>query len=269
MPTSVFLHAYYIDELDRVFSYLENIPMRYRLCITTDDDKKNQEIVEILRAKGLVDFRVATCRNRGRDIAPMLIEFREEFDKCKYAIHIHTKKSPHDSELSGWSDYLYQNLLGSTEIVASILSIFKEYPSVGMIAPEHFYPLTKGVHLGWGKNYKVCFEILKHMGVIIDQHSKLNFPSGSMFWFRTEAIKPLLNLNLQYEDFNEERAQTDGTLAHAIERTFFYACEIAGFSWLNTITPVIPSTNSTKVYGKLFILDAPQLLVKPNDSIKA
>ena len=269
MEISIFLHAYYVDEIDKVFSYLENMPTNYRLCITTDNDKKNQEITKILKAKGIAEYRIITCRNRGRDIAPMLIEFREEFDKCKYALHIHTKKSPHDSELRGWSDYLYQNLLGNINVVESILSIFKEHPSVGMIAPEHFYPISKSAHLDWGNNFNMCCEMLRNMGISIAPDSKLSFPSGSMFWFRVEAIKPLLNLNLQYEDFHEERGQVDGTLAHAIERIFFYSCEIAGFSWLNTVTAVIPPTHTNKIEGELFISHRPRLLPSLNNPAEA
>src|SRR5206468_8183486 len=65
----------------------------------------------------------------------------------------------------------------------------------------------------------------------------LDFPSGSMFWARSPALRPLLDLGLATEDFEEEAGQIDGTLAHAIEHLYFHACEHAGYDWIKVARP--------------------------------
>jgi lipopolysaccharide biosynthesis protein len=60
-----------------------------------------------------------------------------------------------------------------------------------------------------------------------------------MFWGRSAAIKPLLDLNLAAEDFPRENKQLDATLAHVIERLFFFICERAGYRWIKIAHPVL------------------------------
>jgi lipopolysaccharide biosynthesis protein len=57
-----------------------------------------------------------------------------------------------------------------------------------------------------------------------------------MFWARSRALKPLLDLNLSFDEFAEEADQKDATLAHAIERMYFFSCEKAGFCWAKIIS---------------------------------
>jgi lipopolysaccharide biosynthesis protein len=45
-----------------------------------------------------------------------------------------------------------------------------------------------------------------------------DYPAGSFFWARTRYLQPLFALDLTDADFPEEMSQSDGTLAHAVER---------------------------------------------------
>jgi lipopolysaccharide biosynthesis protein len=56
------------------------------------------------------------------------------------------------------------------------------------------------------------------MGFDLSRVTSLDFPSGSMFWARPDALRPILDLGLTLDEFPEEAGQVDGTVAHAIER---------------------------------------------------
>jgi lipopolysaccharide biosynthesis protein len=223
------VHAFYPELCPDVRRYLENVPGQLDLYISTTSNQKRDEILQVFNgyAKGSVEIRV--FENRGRDIAPKLVGFRDVYDRYDLALSLHTKKSPHaGAALEDWREYLYEHLLGSPEIVKSIFDLLAR-DRVGMVFPQHFFFLRD--ILGWGSNFATCRALLARMGIAIDENVMLECPSGSMFWCRTDALAKLLDLDLQFKDFDDEAGQIDGTLAHAIERAFLYAVEARGYTW--------------------------------------
>jgi GT2 family glycosyltransferase len=104
-----------------------------------------------------------------------------------------------------------------------------------MIASQHFEPVRHGIN--WGYNFQDAQKLAARFGLTLDPAHLLDFPSGSMFWARTAALKPLLDLKLTVDDFDPESGQLDATLAHAIERLYFYACEAADLRWVKIAHP--------------------------------
>ena len=227
---AVVLHAFHTNLLPEFRAYLDHIPIPADLFVSTDTEAK-RAIVEACFASwtgGSVEVRVVP--NRGRDVAPKIAGFAAVHDRYEYVLHLHTKSSPHDSRLLGWRGYLLETLLGSPEIVQGIFEAFARAPRLGMLAPQHIDELRPWIT--WGKNHAQAEALAGRMGFALPRTAPLDFPSGSMFWARCAALRPLLDLHLGFDDFPEESGQTDGTTAHAIERLYFLVCEQAGFDWL-------------------------------------
>ncbi|MEA2757665.1 MAG: hypothetical protein QOH65_278 [Methylobacteriaceae bacterium] len=227
------IHAFYPEIVPDLLAQLRNIPCRTDLFISTDTEVKRAEIVAHCAVwdRGSVDLRV--CENRGRDIAPKLITFRDVYDSYELFLHLHTKRSPHGgTPLSSWRHYLTENLIGSQEIAQSNLNLLED-PKIGIVFPQHLFDL-RGI-LNWGYDYNLARTLLARMGIDLNRNLVLEFPSGSMFWGRSAAIKKLLDLDLQFSDFPDEAGQIDGTLAHAIERSVLMIAEASGYEWLKVV----------------------------------
>ncbi|MEQ9445299.1 MAG: rhamnan synthesis F family protein, partial [Rhodospirillaceae bacterium] len=236
---AVVVHMFYDGMAVEFQRYLKNIPFAFDLYISTDTEAKKDRITTVFKGwdSGKLDVRVT--ENRGRDIAPKLIGFKDIYADYAYTLHIHTKGSAHDDILAAWRGHLLENLIGSTEIVKSVFDVFQQNPDVGMIAAQHFEPCRHWIN--WGDNFKTASALAKRMGFELSPTTVLDFPSGSMFWARTSALEPLLDLNLSFDDFPLERGQIDATPAHAIERLYYHVCEHAGFKWLKVAMPDVYS----------------------------
>ncbi len=227
---AVLLHAFHIGLLPEFRAYLDYIPVPADLFISTDTEEKRAGVSACFAdwAKGSVEVRVMP--NRGRDVAPKLVGFAAAHDRYDYVLHLHTKSSPHASQLVGWRGYLLDTLLGSPGVIHGVFEAFARAPRLGMLAPQHIDELRPWVR--WGENHAQAEDLAVRMGFPLSHSAPLDFPSGSMFWARSAALRPLLDLHLGFDDFQAEAGQTDGTLAHAIERLYFLACEQAGFDWV-------------------------------------
>jgi lipopolysaccharide biosynthesis protein len=182
--------------------------------------------------------------NRGRDIAPKVVGFADRYD-YDLVLHLHSKVSDHARFLAPWRGFLFENLAGSPSIVSSIFDAFDRLPDLGIVASQHYENIRRWI--GWNGNFDQAQVLAKRMGMTLSPTRALDFPSGSMFWARPAALRPLLDLNLSFEDFPDESSQLDETPAHAIERLYFYICERSGFSWLKVGQQALFTDTSTMV----------------------
>lgn len=230
LKVAAVVHIFYPELTAELKNLLLNIPCAVDVFISTTDAEKKSVIEKIFADfdRGRVTIKI--FENRGRDIASSFIGYREIYDGYDACVHIHSKKSPHaEKRLAGWRDDLYKNLLGSPEIVDGILRILAD-ERVGLVFPQHFNPIR--VYVNWGGNFLAVQDFLRGLNIAVSNRNLIEFPTGSMFWFKPRALAPLLDSGLTFDDFPEECGQVDSTIAHAIERAFLFIVEAAGYRWV-------------------------------------
>lgn len=227
LPASVavHLHLFYPDLVLEFQKYIGHIPCPVSLFISIPKnvDANEQYIEKSFHAlPNIREIIIKRTPNRGRDIAPMLCSFAEEIQRHKIMLHLHSKKSIHETSLNGWLHFILEHILPNDAIVSIILS--KMNQGVGMIAPPDYV-----CHMapdGWSDERNLIFaqQLMDRaqMGINLkEEYPEIDFPQGSMFWARNDYLHKLFALNLSYNDFPEEPIGVDGTIAHALERVFF------------------------------------------------
>lgn len=231
-------HLYNIDIYEEILKYLHNFPVKFDLILTIPDEKKRGLLINLFNKKMITNLNILSIilvPNRGRDVAPWLIETKKHQDNYDLFCHIHSKKSPHLSYSSSWRNYLFSNLI-KKESVIDIFNIFEQNSCVGIIINDFYSVLKYGhiqnnISLAGDYNEQKLINLLIHkMGFSTEMclNDQL-FAAGTMFWYRPKALVQLFALNLSYEDFPEEPIGVGGTIAHAIERLPVFVCEQNGY----------------------------------------
>lgn len=216
LKVAMHVHVFYPYLLEEILMKIKINKKLPDLYISTDSADKLFEIKQII-SKFKYDGRVNyfKSRNIGRDLSPFLIYFKNKLYKYDIIGHFHTKKSPHIQNYvsSSWRNFLLSNLIGYKKypMMDKTLSYFLSNPDIGIAYPDD------PNEIGWTQNYKKGSELLLKMKV-----NKIplnfNFPVGSMFWAKPDAIRQVFNIYNDYSEFDPEPLGIDGNDIHAIER---------------------------------------------------
>ncbi len=227
---AVHAHMYYVDLTNEFVKYLKNIPYEFDLYISTM--RKKDIPIMYLKFQNITNadkIVIKKSKNSGRDFGPMFVLFGNDLKKYDYILHVHTKKSLRiGSEQTGWRKYLLDGVLGSRELVMQYFDLMDNH-NIGLAYPGT-YQIVQLPSYSWILNYRFAKKYFEKCGFEI-KDEYLNFSAGSMFWCKTDAIKQLFDLNLEWEDFGVEEETIEGTLAHAVERIFGIACKYNNYDF--------------------------------------
>lgn len=228
-PVAVHLHLYYKDLVHEFYGRLLNIGEPFDLFITVCDSETKavaESALDTYRLN-LRDFSIRIVINKGRDILPFIETARSWSENYEIVCHLHTKKSPHAEHLAYWRTDILNHLLASRESLNYIFDMLKSGDGIGLIIPQYYHRIARHIH--WGRNFPMALALADRMGLTIDAETMVPWPAGSMFWARKEALAPLLNSDINAEDFPIERGILEEHAAHAIERLFGEMSLHAGF----------------------------------------
>jgi glycosyltransferase involved in cell wall biosynthesis len=225
-------HFHYPELLPDFIRRLNQNKTSFDLFLTTTTQAKANEIASTVAKFELRNVEIAVGSNRGRDLAPFLRGLGDGLYSAYDVVgHFHSKRSPHVESTTGdnWRKFLCEHLVGGEFAIAdAILRVFAEEPRVGLVFAED-------PHLnGWDENLEIAEALATRMNLRGPLPMHFDFPIGTMFWARPEALKPLIRLNLADDDFPAEPLPIDGTLLHTLERLIPFAAADAGFDYATT-----------------------------------
>lgn len=229
LKLGIHVHLYNKHLFPEIYGYLKEFPMPFDLFLTVTDEKFIPVAEKIFNSDSMPNLKhlkILLVENRGRDVAPWVVDTMEYQKNYDLFCHLHGKESPQNGKAvgDGWRDYLFINLLHKQAVV-DILNLFAENDQLGVVFPEPYTQIADIFNYGrlkllgtMGEDQTVL-DLLSQMGLSshVERHI-IMYSVGTMMWYRPAALCPLFDLGLKSEDFPEEPIGVGGTIAHAIER---------------------------------------------------
>lgn len=234
----VHIHIYNAALAQDFSRYLQRFPVPFGVVVTHVKTADTSLLHALFRKDVLPlakDVTIMQTPNRGRDVAPWLVSAGPALRRYDVCCHVHAKESVQMSFGPSWRTYLLDNLM-RPESVRATLAAFACDSRLGCVFPAIYGPLREvmlrvDVPLyGSRKEYDMITGILARMNLPATYgRSEQFFSGGTMFWYRPQALQPLLECGLRFEDFPEEPIGVGGTLAHALERVPPLVCTRRGY----------------------------------------
>ncbi|MFY8150432.1 MAG: rhamnan synthesis F family protein [Prochlorococcaceae cyanobacterium] len=228
---ALLIHAFYLERLEEMLQRLPagggqgSIPP-LDLYLSTPSHML-EPAARLLKRLDWPRARIFGVENRGRDIAPFLLHLLPAAADCGHEtfVKLHTKVSPHLDQGSQWGSHLVKTLL-DPYFLHSLNTRLSNDPGLGLLAPSGtLLPTTVALNRNGSKILTLLQKSKVEGRWFLGQH----FVAGSMMAGRMEALRPLLKADIHMKDFEQESGQTDGTLAHALERWICILVQAAGW----------------------------------------
>lgn len=236
LKVCVHAHCYYPELISEILPGLRSMPATAKIVVTVISVADRIFIENVFRRERFAGrYQVRVVPNRGRDLGPLLIACQDLWFEHDILLHVHTKRSPHVVWGDNWRRYLLDQTMGSPELVATILKAFEDEPDLGCLYPRNFHMIRR--FLQEEANAGRIDAALSRLGHEGFPWRGSDYPAGSMAWYRTAPLRPLVAAYGAVESFEDERGQLDATFAHVLERLLPITARAAGSRVVSYITP--------------------------------
>lgn len=207
-------HVHYLDIAIEMIDYLIHTNVVFNnVVITCTDDELKLPLKRAAKQLAHDTLEVITVENSYRDARPFLIALQRLKDNLPI-LKIHTKKSPHLSEIDGiaWRQSLLEGLVPDANDVARFTTLLKSESVPMVIIPKQWLASRKH----WGHNDIHLYSICRVLEITMVR--KAPFPMGTMFWANKELIDEIRKLPIPGFQDAREAHWADSTWAHGFER---------------------------------------------------
>ena len=178
------------DKFYGIINKINNIPVKFDLFISTYCIETKKVLEELISKYSKANIhKIFFQKSKNKNKLLFLIQIRKNIKHYKYFIHLYLKESKNNDKYDNiLSKYLFQNLLGSNEIISQILTDFENNEHLGFIFPEIIYFNTTLPFLLSIKTKLLINSVIRKINPGYVAGNIFKYPLGNMFWARFKAV---------------------------------------------------------------------------------
>jgi rhamnosyltransferase len=251
LKIAIHLHIQYTDTLHRFMPYFDNSPIEFDLFCTTDTLDKKILIENLIKGHLCINKLkyIFIVDNKGRDILSWFL-LSEQLNNYDIVGHFHTRKTSGASAWIGitWLQEL-QNLLLNP--ISKVIETFSLDEKIGIIISDALYKqcvIEPFYFLDRNRLHYMMNKLWQRMkckkSINFRTLSTTIMPWGSMFWYRPDALKPLLQLKIAPNEIPPVAISNDITILNCIEHILVYVAWSSGYDY----RIMVPETSSSSAF---------------------
>lgn len=208
--TALILYTDVENSVEYCFNYLKSMPEDSDIYIVSPKENILNEYK--IKTSDLTDYKFEyrlkeNCKN---DISAYLVACADVFENYDLVCCMSDKKYIKNQDMIS-QDFIYQCFecnLKSKDYVKNVIDIFNQNKRIGMLENPQmqfaFNLISKEQDIL--NNNDVVTKFYKELNLTVPFKDDVTDLFGSMFWIKSDAIKPLFRKEWKYEDFAEENS---------------------------------------------------------------
>lgn len=211
------------------YNYIKNIPEYIDIIITTDTKEKKEIFEKNILEKLNNKSQVILVNTKYHEINASFICCKDILKNYEYFCYINDKKWEGTDYITVYESIkhiLWENTLASTNYIESIIEEFDNKSNLGLIVPPkinhgtYFFSYAKNY---WNESFEQTQKLLEQMNINLEISKEYPPISiGNCFWAKYDALKPLFELDIDSENYQEEQILNDEKISSALERSYGY-----------------------------------------------
>lgn len=232
---------FHVPSVNIFEKYIELLPwsdLNVDLFITTDSDEKKKRLLDFISLSSIPKNalkEIIVLPDKSGDILPWF-SIQKRLYKYDLVGKFHTKQPADNTKLTYYNPAF--DIFRSIGInIHHIINDFCTNPTLGIVIPDYPCNIIKANNILWQSNKKKIIALISRLkfkkSISISSIRNPIMPIDNMFWYRPDALQPLFELDLTYDDFTgkSQKREIADTIAKVVEMLPVYVAWSEGYDF--------------------------------------